>query len=119
MKKRNYVPLFLLLLLSIQNIHAQDAKPTEAALITGQQQRHHLMPVPMALNFRPGKLAINNSFNVALKSFKDARLQAGIERAENLLETRPGFARARGWTNDPANAPLVIESLGPGKATGD
>jgi hexosaminidase len=116
MKKRNYVPLVLLLLLSIQNIHAQDAKPTEAALITGQQQRHHLMPVPMSLNFRPGKLAINTSFNVALKSFKDARLQAGIERAVKRLENRTGFALARGWTGDPVTATLVIECLGPGQA---
>ena len=116
MKKRNYVPVVLLLLLSIQNIQAQDLKPSEAALITGQQQRHHLMPVPMSLNFRPGKLAVNDSFTVALKSFKDARLQAGIERAVKRLENRTGFALARGWTNDPATATLVIECLGPGQS---
>src|ERR1051325_12025500 len=104
MKKRNYVPVVLLLLLSIQNIQAQDLKPSEAALITGQQQRHHLMPVPMSLNFRPGKLAVNDSFTVALKSFKDARLQAGIERAVKRLEKRTGVALAPGWADEPANA---------------
>ncbi|HEX8774149.1 MAG TPA: family 20 glycosylhydrolase [Pyrinomonadaceae bacterium] len=113
MKERTYVPLVLLLLLSAINIYAQDSKPS---VDVSTAQQHHLMPVPASLRFLPGKLPVNNSFTVAVKSFKDARLQAGIERAVRRLEDRTGFALSHNWSGDPAAATLVIECLGPGQA---
>jgi len=78
--------------------------------------RHHLMPVPAAMQFQPGRLALDASFTIAVKRHSDDRLRAGIERAARRLEKRTGLEFARGLGGDPNGATLVIQTQGPGKA---
>ncbi|HEX8141150.1 MAG TPA: family 20 glycosylhydrolase [Pyrinomonadaceae bacterium] len=111
MKKRKYALLAALLLLAAHiYAPAQDGP-------TGLLPQHHLMPVPMSLHFQPGRLAVNQSFTVAVGGFSDARLQGGVSRALRRLEDRTGFALARGMATDPALASLVIRCQGAGQST--
>src|SRR4051812_18546625 len=109
MKSKRFL-LALLLLLSI-NIHTREQVPQ-----TQSSARHHLMPVPMSLSFRPGRLAFNNSFRVAVDGYKDARLQRGVERALKRLGDRTGLELARSLSNDAASSSLLIQTQGPGQA---
>src|ERR1700738_1934054 len=77
---------------------------------------HNLMPGPASLNFRPGRLAINNSFRVATQGFSDARLQAGIARALKRLAGRTGLTLNLNSATNEAEAPLLIQCQGAGQA---
>jgi hexosaminidase len=108
MRKHKFVlPSLLLLLALLINCAAQEIQPQKSG-------RHRLMPVPMSFTFEPGRLAVNPSFKVAVKGFKDARLQAGIERALHRLAGRTGFELSRALGTDAAAASLVVECQGPG-----
>ncbi|HWT03023.1 MAG TPA: family 20 glycosylhydrolase [Pyrinomonadaceae bacterium] len=107
MKKHKLALLSLLLLALCVNCAAQEARPQRS-------ERHRLMPVPMSVTFQPGRLAVSPSFRVAVKGFKDARLQGGIERAVRRLAERTGFELSRALGTDPAAASLVVECKGPG-----
>jgi hexosaminidase len=110
MRERKYVLLALLLLSTVINIYAQESTPTPAF-----SERHHLMPVPMSIHFQAGRLAVDASFKVAVKNFKDARLQGGIERALKRLEERTGLELARELASDSSTAALVIECQSAGQ----
>jgi hexosaminidase len=109
MKRKRF--LFALLLLLSINIYSLELKPQATLAV-----RHHLMPVPMSLQFQPGRLAFNSSFRVAVNGYRDARLQGAVERALARLGNRTGFELARGITTDPAAAGLLIQTDGPGQA---
>jgi hexosaminidase len=103
--------LFALLLLLSINIYSQEVRPPAAVSV-----RHHLMPVPMSLSFRPGRLAFNSSFRVAASGYKDARLQGAVQRTLKRLGDRTGFDLAQGLMSETASAGLVIQTEGPGQA---
>jgi hexosaminidase len=109
MKSKRFL-LALLLLLSI-NIHTR-----EQVAQTQSPARHHLMPVPASLSFRPGRLNFNNSFRVAVDGYRDARLQRGVERAVKRLSDRTGLELARTLSSDSAGATLLIQTQGPGQS---
>jgi hexosaminidase len=100
----------LLLLLSINSYSQQPSPRAETPF------RHHLMPVPMSLGFRPGRLSFNAAFRVAVSGYRDARLQRGVERAMKRLGDRTGFELTRGLAGDTATAGLVIQTEGAGQA---
>ena len=77
---------------------------------------HNLMPVPASLQFQSGRLAVGDSFTIAVKGHSDARLTAAIDRMSRRLEARTGFTFARGLSADAAKAALVIQCHGAGKA---
>jgi hexosaminidase len=76
--------------------------------------RHHLMPVPAAVQFQSGRLNIDASFAVAIVGHADARLEAGTQRAARRLEARTGLTFARTQATDAQAATLRIECRGPG-----
>jgi hexosaminidase len=78
--------------------------------------RHNLMPVPAGVRFNPGRLAVDKAFTVAAAGHVDERLRAGIERALRRLEGRTVVELARGLSADAANAKLLVEARGPGRA---
>src|SRR5687768_7960586 len=110
MSARKYIPVTLLLLCVINAA----TRPTE-----GRQTppaRHSLMPVPAAVRFGPGRLAVDKSFTVAAPGHSDERLSAGIDRAVRRLERRTVIEMARGLAPDAAAATLVVQCGGPGRA---
>ncbi|HZS05305.1 MAG TPA: family 20 glycosylhydrolase [Blastocatellia bacterium] len=79
------------------------------------ESRHNLLPVPVAVQFKPGRLAITKSFSVAVRGHQDNRVMAGIDRAVRRLEGRIGMELARGLADDAATATLLVECQGPGQ----
>jgi hexosaminidase len=88
------------------------ARPGDAAQIVAQ--RHHLMPVPSAVQFQPGRLKIDAAFTVAMAGPADSRLEAGIQRAARRLEGRTGLTFTRALATDAQAATLRVECRGPG-----
>ena len=88
------------------------ARPGDAAQVIAQ--RHHLMPVPAAVQFQSGRLKIDATFTVAMVGPADARLEAGIQRAARRLEGRTGFTFTRALASDTQAATLRVECKGPG-----
>ncbi|MBO0727485.1 MAG: family 20 glycosylhydrolase, partial [Blastocatellia bacterium] len=82
----------------------------------GAGANHKLMPVPAALRFNSGRLAVTPSFTIAVKGYSDARLLGAIDRMARRLEARTGLTFARGLQSDAAASTLVIQSQSPGKA---
>ncbi|MGE0883373.1 MAG: beta-N-acetylhexosaminidase [Blastocatellales bacterium] len=107
MALKTYLLIFLLFLSF--NVSAQDSQ-------TNQQTQHNLMPVPASVKFQTGRLAISESFAVAVKGHNDARLAAAIERMARRLDARTGLTFARGLSTDPAKAALIIECQSAGKS---
>jgi len=97
---------FILLLLSAISISASSQ---------GQTAKHNLMPTPASLQFQSGRLAVTDSFTIAVKGHSDVRLTAAIDRMARRLEARTGLALARGLSGDAAKAALVIECQSAGK----
>lgn len=100
--------LMALLLTSALGIHAQEPTP-------GITRQHNLMPVPAAVQFQPGRLAIDSSFKVAVTGYSDDRLQAGLARMMKRLEGRTVLGFPRGLLTDEGSAALVIQTQGPGR----
>jgi hexosaminidase len=78
--------------------------------------RHHLMPVPSSVQFKPGRLAITKSFAVATRGYTDARLLSYIARVVRRLEGRTVLELPTEPTTDANSAALVVECKGPGQA---
>jgi hexosaminidase len=110
MIEKKFALLALLLLWSV-NASAQQPNPSTEVMV-----QHHLMPVPMSLRFQPGRLAINNSFSVAVTGYQDGRLQGGIERAIKRLGDRTGLALGNNIKSSQQGATLVIRCEGAGQA---
>jgi hexosaminidase len=110
MRARTYLPVILSLICAIS------ANAQTTGREGGVAPQHNLMPVPASVRFNPGRLSLNKSFTVALRGQTDARLQAGIDRFLRRIEGRTVMELPRGLSNDAANATLLVESGGPGKA---
>lgn len=100
-----------LLVSCVLGVGAQTAGPT-----LRPAPRHNLMPVPAAVRFGTGRLAVNKSFTVAARGHVDERLRAGVERAVRRLEGRTVLELPLELANDASAAALVIECKGPGRA---
>jgi len=101
--------LLVCMLLWPLGVLAQDSQPNA-------NSQHNLMPVPASVKFQTGRLAITESFTVAVKGHSDARLAAAIERMARRLDARTGLTFARELASDPSKAALVIECQSAGKA---
>jgi hexosaminidase len=81
------------------------------------------MPMPAEVRFQSGQpagkgsehLGVDRSFSVSVRGYRDARLEAGIDRALRRLEARTGLEFNRGPANDAEPATFVIECKGPGQ----
>jgi hexosaminidase len=76
---------------------------------------HNLTPVPAALSFKSGRLAVTPSFTIAVRGVRDARLLAAIDRMARRLEARTGLTFTRDMASDAAAATLVIKTESAGK----
>jgi hexosaminidase len=91
------------------------------ATLTAQQttltvpSQHNLMPVPASIQFGTGRLSITSAFQVATKSYSDARLRAALNRMMKRLSGRTGITFTPVIKNDESQATLVIDCAGPGR----
>ena len=103
-------PLLLALLL----ISAVDVCAQGTASTPGTTQEHNLMPVPAAVQFDSGRLAIDSSFRFAVTGYSDDRLLAGLARMLKRLEGRTVLGFPRDPLTDEGSAALVVQTHGPG-----
>src|SRR5262249_53710494 len=89
---------------------------TQLASRAQEPHKHNLMPVPASVQFETGRLKIDYSFTVATASYRDARLESGINRAARRLEGRTGLEFRREIKPDTGSAALVVRCQGPGNA---
>src|SRR5574341_1650999 len=87
----------------------------QAGITAAQAPRHNLMPAPATIRWQPGRLAIDNSFTIAVRGHQDQRLESVINRVVRRLEGRIGLELKRGLTT-PSAATLLLECQGAGKA---
>ena len=78
-------------------------------------QQHNLMPAPASVPFDNERLAVDESFKVAVRGHSDARLQAAIARFVKRLEGRTVLTLAPGLALDDQMATLIVHCEGPGK----
>jgi hexosaminidase len=82
--------------------------------LTGGASAHDLMPVPAAMQFNAGRLAVDKTFTVALSGHTDERLRGAVDRTLRRLEGRTVLELPRAPASDPAQATLLIAVQGPG-----
>ena len=78
-------------------------------------QQHNLMPAPASIVFDDERLAVDESFKVAVRGHSDARLQAAIARFVKRLEGRTVLSFAPGLALDDQATTLIVHCEGPGK----
>lgn len=78
-------------------------------------QQHNLMPVPASVTFNNERLAVDESFKVAIRGHSDARLQAAVARFVKRLEGRTVLTLAPGLALDDQMTTLIVHCEGPGK----
>ena len=78
--------------------------------------RHALMPIPLIVNFKEGRLPINNTFKAASIGYTDERLLAAWNRSARRLENRTGNELPSNFATDAGGASLLINCKGPGSA---
>ena len=76
--------------------------------------QHNLMPVPASVTFDNERLAVDESFKVAIRGHSDARLQAAVLRFVKRLEGRTVLTLAPGIALDDQMATLIVHTQGPG-----
>lgn len=96
--------VFALMLSAFFTISAQDL----------QNQRRNLMPVPANIAWKTGRLSVKKTFTVAITGKTDERLKSYISRVMRRLEGRTIFEFPRDFSNDSANAQLLIETQSTG-----
>src|SRR5688572_1623667 len=87
-------------------------------LAVAQQQvtvQHNLMPVPASVTFDNERLAVDQSFKVAIRGHSDDRLRAAVARFIKRLEGRTVLSLAPGLALDDQMATLIVHCQGPGK----
>ena len=109
MRVRRYISAALLLSFALNASAQITASDTPLA------PRHHLMPVPAAVRFGAGRLAVNKSFMVAARGHVDGRLRAGVARVVRRLEGRTVLELPLELSGDANAAALVVECKGPGQ----
>jgi hexosaminidase len=77
--------------------------------------QHNLMPVPASVTFDNERLAVDESFKVAIRGHSDARLEAAVARFVKRLEGRTVLTLAPGLALDDQMATLIVHAEGPGK----
>jgi len=101
------VLLVLTLILSaIFTISAQDL----------QTARRNLMPVPANVVWKSAKFRVTKNFTVALTGKTDERLKSYVFRVMRRFEGRTIFEFSREYSNDAANASLLIQTSSTGNA---
>jgi len=76
---------------------------------------HNLMPVPASVTFDNERLAVDESFKVAIRGHSDERLQAAIARFVKRLQGRTVLSLAPGLALDDQLTTLIVHCEGPGK----
>src|SRR5687768_12375952 len=77
-------------------------------------QQHNLMPAPASITFTNERLAIDESFKVAIRGHSDARLQGAVARFVKRLEGRTVYSFAPGLALDDQLTTLIVHCEGPG-----
>ncbi|HEY2960819.1 MAG TPA: family 20 glycosylhydrolase [Pyrinomonadaceae bacterium] len=77
--------------------------------------QHNLMPAPSSITFDNDRLAIDESFKVAIRGHSDARLQSAITRFVKRLEGRTVLSFAPGLALDDQTTTLIVHCDGPGQ----
>ncbi|MCA1578755.1 MAG: family 20 glycosylhydrolase [Acidobacteria bacterium] len=95
--KTNFVLSILLVMISAPLSWAQD-----------------LMPLPASITVNKDRLAIDESFKVAIRGHSDARLQAAVARFVKRLEGRTVYSFAPGLAVDDQLTTLIVHCEGPG-----
>ena len=104
MKTVKYTKLVLIVAYALSlalPVRAQGSAPASSHL--------NLMPVPASVRLETGRLAINGSFNVAVKDHTDDRLRAGIARMLTRLAGRTVLTLPADLTADEGTATLVVQ----------
>ncbi len=99
-----------LLLTCALAISAQETNSTAPST-----RANNLMPVPASVEFRSGRLPIDNKFRMATRGFSDARLEAGISRALKRLAGRTGLTLNLSPTLIETEATLIVRCQGAGQ----
>ena len=73
-----------------------------------------LMPQPAQLSTHEGRLVVTPSFTAIADHFRDARLDAAIERKLERIKNQTATLMATSIGSDPASATLVVSVDGPG-----
>lgn len=87
---------------------------TQSATDADSSITRRLMPVPASVSYEPGRMAIDSSFTVVLRRYRNGRLVRGAQRAMLRLERRTGVDIAP-ISDDTSAATLVIDVAGPGE----
>ena len=75
----------------------------------------NLMPVPASVTLDNERLAVDESFKVAIRGHSDARLQAAVARFVKRLEGRTVLTFAAGLAPDDQMTTLIVHCEGPGQ----
>ncbi len=81
-----------------------------------QTARRNLMPVPVNVNWKNGRLPVTKNFTVAVSGKTDERLKNYIFRVMRRLEGRTVLEFSRDFSSDAANSSLLIETQSTGNA---
>src|SRR5262249_25966249 len=77
--------------------------------------QQNLMPVPASVTFDNERLAIDESFKVAIRGHSDARLQSAVARFVKRLEGLTVPSLAPGLALDDQTTTLIVQCDGPGQ----
>jgi hexosaminidase len=80
------------------------------------QRQHNLMPAPASVTFDDDRLAIDESFTVAVRGHSDERLQNTIARFVKRLEGRTVLSFTPGLARDDQATTLIVHCDGPGQS---
>jgi hexosaminidase len=75
----------------------------------------HLMPAPKSLELSPGRLTIQDTFNVCLTGHRDPRLRGAAVRFLHRLQSRTGIPVSLSPVSDTGSAALEIHCIGEGE----
>jgi hexosaminidase len=103
-KQNRFLFLFLAALLLAVTANAQ----------MSSDRKHNLMPVPADVSWKNGRLPLTKDFTVALGGKTDQRLKDYIFRVMRRLEGRTVMSFPRGFSENPSNAKLLIETASTG-----
>lgn len=107
--KQFFTPKFFILAMILSAVCSSFAQDLQTA-------RRNLMPVPMSVVWKDGRLPVVKNFTVAVKGQTDERLKNYIFRVMRRLEGRTVLELSRELSNDASNAQLVIETNSTGNA---
>jgi hexosaminidase len=104
-----FIKSFCVLALVLSVVWSNSAQDFVAA-------RRNLMPVPVNVSWKNGRLPVAKNFTVAVAGKTDERLKNYIFRVMRRLEGRTVLEFSRDFSSDSANAGLLIETQSTGNA---